>query len=69
MTTSKKFVALVEQDGATWIAKILRRKTARETIVSKTQDGFATQEEADKWAATELADFLKNLTAKNKRNK
>jgi hypothetical protein len=67
MTKGKKFDFRVEQDNSTWTAQIVRRKTARETIVSKSQDGFATEEEATQWAQTELKSFLENLVKRNKR--
>lgn len=67
MTKGKKFDFRVTQQDTTWTAEIVRRKTARETIVSKSQDGFASEEAAQQWAQTELASFLKNLAERNKR--
>ncbi|NRA55269.1 MAG: DUF3622 domain-containing protein [Gammaproteobacteria bacterium] len=67
MSKGKKFDYRIEQDNETWTAQIVRRKTARETIVSKTQDGFATEAEATQWAQTELVSFLENLKRRNAR--
>ena len=69
MAKSKKFDFTVEQDGTTWTAQIVRRKTARENVISKTQTDFASEAAAIEWATAELAGFLKNLNAKNKRKK
>ena len=67
MSNSKKFDIRLIEDGATWTAQITRRKTAKETIVSKSQDGFASETEAKAWADTELVSFLATITARNKR--
>jgi Protein of unknown function (DUF3622) len=67
MTKGKKFDFSITQDDTTWTAQIVRRKTARETIVSKSQDGFASEEAAQEWAQTELKSFLKSLSERNKR--
>ena len=67
MATSKKFTSKITQDNDTWTAQILRRKTARETLVSKSQDGFSTEAAANEWAETELKSYLKSLNERNKR--
>jgi len=67
MTKGKKFDFCIEQTNDTWTAQIVRRKTARETIVSKSQDGFATEAAAIEWAQTELVSFLENLKKRNQR--
>jgi len=67
MAKSKKFDVRLIEEGATWTAQITRRKTARETIVSKSQDGFASESEAQAWGDEQLADFVKNAAEKNKR--
>lgn len=67
MTKGKKYDYRITQDNTTWTAQILRRKTARETIVSKSQDGFTSEAAALEWAQTELKSFLKSLSDRNKR--
>lgn len=68
MATKKKFdYRLVESEG-TWTAEITRRKTARETIVSKSQSDLATEEAAKTWAETELKVLVEALAARNKRD-
>lgn len=67
MTKSKKYDYRVFQDDTGWTAEILRRKTARVTIVSKSQSGFATESEAEDWGQTELKSFLNSLNERNKR--
>lgn len=68
MSTNKQYNALVSKDETTglWRAEILRRASSKRSVVSKMQDGFATEVEANKWAETALAEFLA-LTQRNKR--
>jgi hypothetical protein len=63
---SKKFQYQVTQDNDSWKAEIIRRVSSKKTTVSKQQSGFSSEEEAKDWAETELAQFLKQLSAKNK---
>ncbi|RLA19910.1 MAG: DUF3622 domain-containing protein [Gammaproteobacteria bacterium] len=55
------------QDAETWRAEITRRVSSKRSTVSKSQDGFATEAEAKKWAEEELKAFLKKLNEQNKR--
>lgn len=67
MSTNKRYISNVSQDETSglWQAEILRRASSKRSVVSKMQEGFATEEEANKWAETTLAEFL----ALNERNK
>ncbi len=67
MSTNKRYNSQVSKDETSglWRAEILRRASSKRNVVSKTQDGFATEEEANKWAEAELVEFL----ALNERNK
>lgn len=67
MSTNKRYNSLLSQDTTSglWRAEILRRASSKRDVVSKMQEGFATEEEANKWAETALAEFL----ALNERNK
>tara|TARA_R110002167_G_scaffold89012_10_gene240153 strand:- start:31787 stop:32008 length:222 start_codon:yes stop_codon:yes gene_type:complete len=67
MSTNKRYNSQVSKDETSglWRAEILRRASSKRNVVSKTQDGFATEEEAHKWAEAELVEFL----ALNERNK
>jgi hypothetical protein len=67
MAKSKKFELRVVQNDTGWTVEIIRQKTAKETIVSKSQDGFASEAEAQAWGETELVSFLEALTERNKR--
>lgn len=67
MATGKKYNYRVVQHESTWTAEITRRMTAKETIVSKSQPGFATAEEAEAWGQKELEQFTKALSERNKR--
>lgn len=68
MATNKKYTVLLVEDGTTWTAQIARRASARKTIISKSQDGFASQEEAQAWGDEQLVEFAKIAQAKNKRS-
>ncbi len=68
MPKSRKYdMQVMETDGA-WKAEIIRRASAKKSVVSKTQDGFATEAEARAWAEKELATFLE-LNERNKRKR
>ncbi|MCF6337803.1 MAG: DUF3622 domain-containing protein [Gammaproteobacteria bacterium] len=68
MTTNKKYDYRAVQGKTHWIAEITRRATSKKTVVSKSQDGFATEADAKAWGEKELASFLENLTKRNKRD-
>ncbi len=68
MTASKRYTSQVQQDSTTglWSAQITRRVTSKRTVVSKSQEGFASEADALAWAQTALQEFLA-LTERNKR--
>lgn len=61
-----KYTYRIQQSGESWVAEITRRASARKTVVSKRQDGFATESEAEQWAKQELAAFLTTLAESHK---
>jgi hypothetical protein len=67
MATSKKYNFKIKQDGATWSAKITRRVSSQRTVISKKQDGFVSEAEAQAWGEKHITLFLDNLNARNKR--
>ena len=67
MSQENKFDFNVTQQGEQWNAEITRRISARKTTVSKRKKGFESEEQATVWAKEQLADFLDNLQASNKR--
>ena len=69
MKQSKKYDFLIEKEGDTWTAVIIRRVTSRTTVVSKTKTGFTAEAEAQAWAKDEVKAFLKrtNLGEQEKR--
>lgn len=69
MTQSKKYDYRVVQDNTHWTVEIIRRVTAKKTLVSKNQTGFNTEAEAQAWGQEEVKAFLKqlNLNEQNKR--
>lgn len=67
MSKGKKYsYRVVESDGA-WTAQIVRKISVKESAVSKSQDGFASEKEALAWGETELKTFLESLSERNKR--
>ena len=67
MTQHNKFDYCIKENDAKWDAEITRRVTSRKTMVSKRKKGFATRELAEQWSKEQLAEFLENLQAGNKR--
>jgi len=67
MAKSKKFDYQVVQDKSSWSAKIIRKASSKKQVVSKQQDGFATEADAQAWGETELKSFLHQLEQRNKR--
>ena len=65
MPKSRKYDILVTQTEAGWSGEIVRRASAKKSVVSKTQDGFTTEAEAQAWADAQMVVFL----ALNERNK
>jgi hypothetical protein len=68
MPKSRKYDIRVTQTEAGWQGEIVRRASAKKTIVSKAQDGFGTEAEAQAWADKEMVAFLE-LNERNKRKR
>lgn len=66
MTTGKKYDYRIAQTDTGWTAEITRRATSKKTVVSKSQNGFTTEAEAQEWAKNELASLLKTLSERDK---
>jgi len=66
MTKGKKYDYRIKQDNDSWAVEIIRRKTAKETVVSKSKSGFSSESAAQEWGQTELETFLQNLSERNK---
>ncbi|WP_299073288.1 DUF3622 domain-containing protein [uncultured Paraglaciecola sp.] len=67
MTQSKKYDCQITKGNAGWTTKIIRQVSSKKTVVSKRQDGFSTESEAQEWGKEEMKGFLKNLNERNKR--
>lgn len=67
MAKGKKYDYQVVAEGETWSVKILRQASARRIVVSKRQDGFATEDEAKAWGEAELKQFMEQQIERNKR--
>lgn len=68
MSTNKKYDYRIVKGKSDWTAEIIRRVTTKKTAVSKSQGGFASEEEARAWGEKELSAFLANLAERNKRD-
>ena len=67
MAKGKKYDYRIVKDNASWTAEIIRQATSKKTVISKSQGGFASEEEAKEWGQNELKSFLKNLNERNQR--
>jgi len=67
MTKRKKYDYRVVTDDTGWRAEVIRQVTSKQTMVSKSQDGFASETDAQAWAQQALQSFAENLSERNKR--
>ncbi|WP_394129105.1 DUF3622 domain-containing protein [Shewanella maritima] len=67
MKQSKKYGVRVSQENDGWKAEITRKMTATKTVVSKSQDGFATEAEANQWGEQTLQGFMSTQKERNDR--
>ncbi len=67
MAKSKKYDFRVVPQQSGWSTEIIRRVTARKITVSKSQDGFTSESEAQAWGEATLKSFLEGLTERNRR--
>ena len=69
MAKSKKYTCRLVQENDAWAAEIVRRVTSKKSVVTKRQDGFATDDEAEAWGLNEVKILVKtaNLNERNKR--
>ncbi len=66
MAKGKKYDYRVAEDQTGWAAEIIRQVTSKETVVSESQNGFATEAEAQAWAQKELQQFIGKLSERSK---
>ncbi len=59
---------MVIQQGDKWLAQITRQVTSKNTTVSKEQGGFASEQEAQVWGETQLAEFVTKQSTSNQRH-
>ena len=67
MAKNNKYDYRLLQENSSWTAEITRRATSKNIIVSKRQNGFKTETDAQTWGQAELKTFLENLKSRNKR--
>lgn len=59
MSNGKKYSALtIHNADGSWIARVIRRKTSKGSVVERERTGFDTQENAQTWASEQLALYL-----------
>ena len=68
MAKGKKYNYQLTQDNDSWSVEIIRKVTSKKSLVSKSQDGFASEAEAQQWGENELKLFLGKLDQRNKRH-
>ena len=61
-----KYGSRIVQDDTSWRAEITRKITSKRTGVSKVQDGFSSELEAQAWVEKEMPVFLKNIGEQQK---
>lgn len=67
MARDSKYAVQVVQNETSWTANITRRASRKAVVVSKTQDGFATEAEAMAWGEEALKAFVENQSKRNER--
>jgi len=67
MAQGKKYSFRVIQSDGRWSAEIRRQASHKKTVVSKRQDDFSTEAEAQSWAEKELEQFTQQQKARNER--
>ena len=67
MAKSKKYECSITSTDGGWAAEIIRRKTSKETVVSKRKDGFKNKADAEAWGEKELVNFMNSQKERNKR--
>lgn len=65
MAKGKKYEFHVKQENTGWTAEIIRKVTAKRTIVSKCQKGFSSESEAQEWGESELKTILQSVHERN----
>lgn len=68
MASSTKYSVIVEEDENIWTSNVVRRASRKEIIVSKTETGFKTEEEAQAWGDEALKEFVEQQGVRNKRH-
>ncbi|WP_432473627.1 DUF3622 domain-containing protein [Amphritea sp. HPY] len=67
MAKGKKYDYRVVQNGTSWTTEIVRQITSKKTLVSKSQDGFTSEDDAKAWGETELKSFTQSQSERNQR--
>jgi len=62
-----KFNFRVVKTDTSWTAEIIRKKTAKEVVVTKKKEGFTNESDAREWAETELKTFVTDLNERKRR--
>jgi len=68
MAKGNKYDVRVVKNDTVWSAEIVRRASKKKIVVSKSQGGFSSEEQAQIWAQKELMTFVENLSKRNKKH-
>jgi len=68
MSKGKKYDYRITEANGHWTAEIVRRASSKKTVISKSQDGFSSESDAQAWGQNELKSFLHNQEQRNKRH-
>ncbi|MBY5981351.1 DUF3622 domain-containing protein [Ferrimonas balearica] len=67
MAQGKKYDIRVTENDGSWTAEIVRKISTRKTKVTKRQDGFGSEAEAQSWGEETLNSFLQQQVERNQR--
>lgn len=65
---SNKYSSQISLADGKWVAKIVRQISSRKQTVSKTSEGFDSEQQAQAWAQKELEGFKEILKVRNTRH-
>lgn len=66
MSKGKKFEYRLTQNDSGWSADIIRRASSKKFVITKHQDNFSSESDAETWAKSELKVILGNVQAREK---
>lgn len=64
MSHSKQYSLQVSNGGDSWTAEVSRKISAQRSTITKTQSGFASEQEAQAWGEAFIKELLEKFAAK-----